>query len=121
MITLENFSDQWLEDVRAGNPSTTELGHRFAEKILRDWHEIDSNSAEVIFCDGAGDGGIDAAIFVKGDAVEDIEGDTWMLVQSKYGSSYSGSDTIISEAQKLFATLEGRRQNFGQLPRYPQS
>lgn len=69
MIGLEQFESQWLEEIVAGNPTTTQLGHRFAEKILRDWHEIDAATAEVILCDGAGDGGIDAAVFVLGDAV----------------------------------------------------
>ena len=66
-------------------------------------------------CDGAGDGGIDAAVFVKEDLQEGIEGDLWILLQSKYGSSYSGADTISSEAQKLFATLEGKREKLSSL------
>jgi hypothetical protein len=115
MISLDEFEQQWLETVRSGSPSTVELGHRFAEKILRDWHEIDAATAEVILCDGSGDGGIDAAIFVKSDPAEDIEGDTWTLVQSKYGSAYSGADTITSEAQKVFATLEGKRDSLSSL------
>lgn len=49
----------------AENPTTTQLGHSFAEKILRNWHETDSTTAEVVLCDGAGDGGIDAAIFIN--------------------------------------------------------
>ena len=48
MISLEDFEQQWLEEIIAGSPSTTQLGHRFAEKILRDWHEIDAATAEVI-------------------------------------------------------------------------
>jgi len=115
MISLEDFEQQWSEDIVAGNPSTTQLGHRFAAKILRDWHEIDSSTDEVILCDGAGDGGIDAAVFIKEDLQEGIEGDTWMLVQSKYGSSFSGADTITTEAQKLFATLEGKREKLASL------
>lgn len=115
MIPLDQFEEQWLEDILAGNPSTTALGHRFAEKMLRDWHEIDSASAEVILCDGAGDGGIDAAIFIREDLEEGIEGDNWILVQSKYGSSYTGADTIGMEAQKLFATLEGKREKLSSL------
>jgi hypothetical protein len=59
-------------------------------RLLRDWHEIDASSSEMILCDGAGDGGIDAAVFVREDISEGIEGDTWILVQSKYGSSYAG-------------------------------
>jgi len=115
MISLEDFEQQWLEEIVAGSPSTTQLGHRFAEKILRDWHEIDSATAEVILCDGAGDGGIDAAVFVKEDLQEGIAGDLWILLQSKYGSSYTGADTITSEAQKLFATLEGKREKLSSL------
>lgn len=115
MISLEQFEQQWLEEVVAGEPSTTHLGHRFAEKILRDWHEIDAATAEVILCDGAGDGGIDAAVFVAEDLTEGIEGDTWILIQSKYGTAFSGADTIGSEAQKLFATLEGKREKLSSL------
>lgn len=109
MITFEEFEAQWLEDVQADSPSTTQLGNRFAQKILRDWLEIDEATAEVILCDGAGDGGIDAAVFVKADPAEGIDGTTWILVQSKYGTALSGPNTITLEAQKLFATLEGRR------------
>jgi len=115
VISLEQFETQWLEEVVSGDPSTTHLGHRFAEKILRDWHEIDAATAELILCDGAGDGGIDAAVFVAEDPSEGIEGDTWILIQSKYGSSFTGSETISSEAQKLFATLEGKRETLSSL------
>jgi len=115
VISLEQFEAQWLEEVVSGSPSTTQLGHRFAEKMLRDWHEIDSATAEIILCDGAGDGGIDAAVFVAEDLLEGIEGDTWILVQSKYGSSFSGSETISAEAQKLFATLEGKREKLSSI------
>lgn len=115
MIPFNEFKTQWLEDIVGGNPSTTQLGHRFAEKILRDWHEIDEATCEIILCDGAGDGGIDAAVFIKGDPQEGIEGDTWMLVQSKYGSAYSGAETITAESQKLFATLEGKRERLSSL------
>ena len=41
MISLEDFEAQWLEEIVKDDPSTVELGHRFAEKILRDWHEIE--------------------------------------------------------------------------------
>jgi hypothetical protein len=115
MISFEDFEQQWLEDILAGNPSTTKLGNRFAAKILRDWHEIDSATSEIILCDGAGDGGIDAVVFTKEDLQEGIEGDTWILVQSKYGSSYTGAETITTEAQKLFATLEGKREKLSSL------
>ena len=115
VISLDQFEAHWLEEVVAGEPSTTQLGHRFAEKILRDWHEIDAATAEVVLCDGAGDGGIDAAVFVPEDPAEGIEGDTWILIQSKYGSAFTGADTLSSEAQKLFATLEGKREKLSSL------
>ena len=115
MISLDQFEALWLEEITAGEPTTTQLGHRFAEKILRDWHEIDSATSEVILCDGAGDGGIDAAVFVRHDADEGIEGDTWMLVQSKYGTAFNGAETISAEAQKVFATLEGKRERLSSL------
>jgi hypothetical protein len=115
MISREEFEKQWLEEITAGSPSSTEKGNRFAQKILRDWHEIDPDTAEIILCDGCGDGGIDAAVFVKEDMEEGIEGDCWMLVQSKYGSAFAGPDTIALEAQKLFATLEGKREKLSSL------
>lgn len=114
-ITFAEFEEQWLEEIRVGTPSTTQLGNRFAQKILRDWHEIDEATAEVILCDGAGDGGIDAAVFVKAEPAEGIEGSTWIIVQSKYGSALGGPNTIALEAQKLFATLEGHRTTLSSL------
>lgn len=115
MIEFSDFESQWLNEVVAGNPSTTELGHRFAEKMLRDWQEVDNATSEIILCDGAGDGGIDAAVFIKADDAEGLEGDGWILIQSKYGHSYSGADTIGLEAQKLFATLEDKRDKLSSL------
>ena len=115
MISLEAFEQQWLEEIRAGEPSTTQLGNRFAQKMLRDWHEIDEAAAEIILCDGSGDGGIDAAVFMTADPDEGIEGDSWMLIQSKYGSALAGASTITLEAQKLFGTLEGKRLSLSSL------
>lgn len=115
MISFDEFESQWLEEIQAGAPSTSQIGNRFAQKILRDWHEIDEATAEVILCDGAGDGGIDAAVFVKADPAEGIDGATWILLQSKYGTALSGPNTITLEAQKLFATLEGRRSSLSSL------
>lgn len=115
VISLEDFEAQWLEEIEAGAPSTTRKGHRFAQKILRDWLDLDMETAEVIYCDGAGDGGIDAAVFVPHDAQEDAVGDTWMLVQGKYGSAFQGADTLFAEAHKVFSTLEGQRDNLSSL------
>lgn len=115
MVSLSDFEAQWLEEIEAGMPSSTRKGHRFAQKILRDWLELDSDAAEIIYCDGAGDGGIDAAVFIPHGSEEGGDGDTWMLVQSKYGSAFKGTDTLFAEAQKVFATLEGQRENLSSL------
>ena len=63
--------------------------------------------AEVILCDGAGDGGIDAAVFVKPDPAEGIDGATWILVQSKYGTALSGPNTITGGLPRI--TIPGTK------------
>jgi hypothetical protein len=112
-ISFEAFREQWLEDVRAGKPSTVELGHRFAYKLLTQWREISDPSDDVIYCDGAGDGGIDVAYLDRsqpGDGDNGATGDTWYLVQSKYGSAFQGVGTLLIESQKVIETLAGQRQ-----------
>ena len=56
-VDFESYRQEWLNDVKLGNPSTTELGHRFARKILTQWRDIDDSSDDLVYCDGAGDGG----------------------------------------------------------------
>jgi hypothetical protein len=60
-LTFEGFSQQWLTEITEGNPSTVELGHRFARKLIVQWLDLDESTVEPIYCDGSGDGGIDAA------------------------------------------------------------
>lgn len=115
MVKFEEFEAQWLEEIRAGDPSTTVLGNRFAQKIIRDWDDVDDAASEVILCDGAGDGGIDAAVFIKADPDENIEGDTWMLIQAKFNTAMAGPETITYEAQKVFSTLEGHNKALSSL------
>lgn len=116
-ISYEDFKAEWLSDVVVGDPSTTELGHRFSRKILGNWLDFNSETEDIIFCDGSGDGGIDAAFLVLGDMVEDgeHEGNTWYLVQSKHGSAFSGSSTILIEGQKILENLRGNRSNLSSL------
>lgn len=116
-LAYEEFKQTWLNDVIEGNPSTTELGHRFSRKILGDWLDFNSETEDVIFCDGAGDGGIDVAFLVLGDILEDgtHEGNTWYLVQSKHGAAFSGSSTILLEGQKILDNLRGNRSNLSSL------
>ncbi len=66
-VTYEAYREQWLEEVREGNPSTTRLGHRFAHKLLTHWLDISEDSEDVVYCDGSGDGGIDIAYLQRAD------------------------------------------------------
>lgn len=120
VVAFEAFRDEWLADVKDGTPSTTELGRRFAVKLLTQWLEIDGHSEDVVYCDGAGDGGIDAACLHRGEGTDvegegRAEGDTWYLVQSKYGSAFAGTSTLIEEAQKVIDTLDGKRPKLSSL------
>jgi hypothetical protein len=52
VISFNEFEQQWLEEIVEGQPSTVHLGHRFAQKLLRDWHEIDASSDTVSVYNG---------------------------------------------------------------------
>lgn len=71
-ITFDNFQAGWLADVIEGHPSTTELGHRFAFKLITQWLDIgqdaaDQDAVDLMYCDGAGDGGVDIAYLQRGE------------------------------------------------------
>lgn len=116
---FESFVQVWLEDVREGTPSTLEIGRRFAHKLLAQWRDADASSIDLVYCDGTGDGGIDVAFLDRGDedtaTEESSGGHTWYLVQSKYGSAFRGSDTLLREGQKVIDTLDGKRTNLSSL------
>jgi len=121
-VTYEAYREQWLEEVREGNPSTTQLGHRFAHKLLTHWLDIGEDSDDVVYCDGSGDGGIDVAYLQRADTGQvgqegepTPDGDTWYLVQSKYGKAFQGTTTLLEEGQKVIDTLDGRRANLSSL------
>lgn len=116
--SFQGFCNEWLADIKMGNPSTIELGRKFAWKLISQYYDLDEASAEVIYCDGTGDGGIDVAFLEKGDHSDDVgttQGDTWYLVQSKYGSAFHGVETILKEGQKVIETLDGRRDRLSSL------
>ncbi|MDQ2745520.1 MAG: hypothetical protein M3Z66_24950 [Chloroflexota bacterium] len=103
-VTLEDFKEEWLRDVRKGSPSTIELGRRFAWKLVTQWLDTDDASDDLVYCDGTADGGIDIAYLDRGEshvgAPDDAPvGDTWYLVQSKYGTSFRCTGTILEEGQ----------------------
>lgn len=108
---FETFLSSWRESIQAGDPSTTELGRRFAHKIVTQWLDAPDSGLEIVYCDGAGDGGVDLAVLDTGADEEDAgqAGHTWYLIQSKYGSAFAGARTLLVEAQKVIETLDGRR------------
>lgn len=119
-VSFDSFLEAWLDDVRLGEPSTLELGRRFARKLLLQWRDIGESGDDLVFCDGSGDGGIDIAYLDRGEEGEEgdetsSEGHTWYLVQSKYGTAFQGSGTLLSEGQKVIDTLDGKRTNLSSL------
>jgi hypothetical protein len=118
-IDFEPFREQWLFDVTSGNPSTIELGRRFAHKLIQQWREVDDSSTDLVYCDGSGDGGIDIAFLDRGDDEGNSEngasGHSWYLVQSKYGAAFQGNTTLLNEGQKVIDTLDGKRQKLSSL------
>jgi hypothetical protein len=116
--TYEQFRNEWLESMREGAPTTVELGNRFAAKLITQWRDVNPDSGDVYYCDGAGDGGIDVALLHRGEAGTDSEapeGDTWYLVQSKYGAAFQGVNTLLAEGRKVIDTLDGRTQHLSSL------
>ena len=92
-LSFDEYKSSWLESIEEGNPTSVEKGHRFAQKLIlqwTDWTEASENS--ITFCDGSGDGGIDVAYLQRGDDSEYSAetGDTWFIIQSKYGSAFQG-------------------------------
>lgn len=118
-VSFEDFRSSWLEDVQADAPSTVDLGRRFALKLVTQWLDTSETTAEFIYCDGSCDGGIDVAILDTGpEELSDdagISGHTWFLVQSKYGTAFAGSSTLLTEGQKVIETLDGRRPRLNSL------
>ena len=119
-LTFEAFEKEWLADIIAGSPNTIELGNRFSRKLVSQWLEFGEDIEspdDIAYCDGTGDGGIDIAYLQRGDDTEENSngGDTWYLVQSKYGSAFTGTKTLLEEAQKLIDTIDGKRSNLSSL------
>jgi hypothetical protein len=118
-VSKEQFANQWLFDIVAGNPSSVELGHRFAQKLITQWLDVSENTDDLVYCDGAGDGGIDIAYLERGESTEadeaETQGHTWYLVQSKYGTAFQGQKTLVDEGRKVIDTLDGRRPRLSAL------
>ena len=112
-ITYEEFCQEWLAEFRSGTLTSLEKGQRFAIKLVTQWLGVVGDDDDLLICDGSGDGGIDIAYLHRADIEDDpqgsqsVEGDTWYLVQSKYGTSFQGQDTIVDEGRKVISTIAG--------------
>ena len=111
-VTFEQFCKEWLSEFRESTLPPFEKGQGFARKLVTQWLGVTEDDEDLVLCDGVGDGGIDIAYLRRadiGDAERDSqadEGDTWYLIQSKYGTAFQGPDTIISEGRKVISTLD---------------
>ncbi len=96
-VSYEEWKDQWLAEIEDESLSPLDKGRRFAAKLVTQWLDVTMDDDDFIICDGSGDGGVDIAYLRRadidvGDKVNDaVEGDTWYLVQSKYGAAMTGS------------------------------
>ena len=125
-ITFEQFSEEWLREFTEGEMSSFEKGRRFAHKLVTQWLGVNDDDPDLVLCDGSGDGGIDIA-YLRRSNVDDAsneddeqsedDGDVWYLVQSKYGSSFQGQETIISEGRKAISTLLGENNRISDATR----
>lgn len=117
VVTYEQFCEEWLAEIRGQSMSSLEKGRHFAIKLITQWLDVTSEDEDLFVCDGSGDGGIDIAYLQRKDLdsgvrnSESAAGDTWYVVQSKYGTSFAGNDSILKDGQKIIDTLEGNSQH----------
>ena len=116
-ITYEQFREEWIADIESEDLSPLEKGRRFGTKIITQWLDVSTEDEDFVVYDGSGDGGIDIAYLQRADRDAEnngdgsSEGDTWYLVQSKYGTSHAGAETILEEGNKIITALQGTKQN----------
>ena len=111
-VSYDRFKEQWLQEVK-NETTNVGKGKVFACKLISEWLDIDPDDEDFYYTDGSHDGGIDVAVLRRSNEDEtesgqsDGSGDTWYLIQSKYGTSLHGKETILSEGSKIFDTLAG--------------
>ena len=119
-ISYQEWKDQWLADIEDESLSPLDKGRRFAAKLITQWLGITTDDDDFIVTDGSGDGGIDVAYLQRSDddtgdqGVDAVEGDTWHLVQSKYGTAFTGTETILREGNKVISTLRGENRSLSE-------
>ena len=119
-VSYQQFCDEWLIAIEDDTLSPLGKGRRFAAKLVTQWLGITTDDDDFVICDGSGDGGIDIAYLRRadidvGDQGNDaVEGDTWYLIQSKYGTAFTGPDTISAEGNKVISTLRGENQHLSE-------
>ena len=122
-VSYQEFHEEWIAEVEDGEPSPLDKGRRFASNLITQWLDVTTDDDDFVICDGSGDGGIDVAYLKRADIDTERhddnseEGDTWYLVQSKYGTAFAGVDTILEEGSKVIATLMGQNQHLSQVSR----
>lgn len=117
--TYKQFRQEWVAEIEDAELSPLGKGIQFAVKLVSQWLDVTTDDDDFVICDGSGDGGIDIAYLQRADgsseeqrnSTETTEGDTWYIVQSKYGTAFTGSDTISQEGHKILRTLEGSSHN----------
>jgi hypothetical protein len=116
-VTFAEFCDEWLREFREGDFSPLDKGRLFAFKLVTQWLDVTEDDEDLELCDGSGDGGIDVAYLHREDADDEnqddqsAKGHTWYLIQSKYGTSFQGSETIMKDGHKVITTLAGENSN----------
>lgn len=119
-ITFSQFCDSYLQRFRDSELSAFEKGREFAIKLVTDWLDVNPDDEDLVLCDGSGDGGIDIAYLRRSETDIDTqdtqsqEGDTWYLIQSKYGTAFQGPETVVSEGRKVIATLAGENDRLSE-------
>ena len=122
-VSYQEFHEEWIAEVEDGEPSPLDKGRRFASNLITQWLDVTTDDDDFVICDGSGDGGIDVAYLKRADIDTERhddnseQGDTWYLVQSKYGTAFAGVDTILEEGSKVIATLMGQNQHLSQVSR----
>ena len=119
-VSYEQFRDAWLAEIEEAQASSLEKGRWFAANLVTEWLDVTTDDEDFVVCDGSGDGGIDIAYLKRADTDtgsrddNSEEGDIWYLVQSKYGTAFAGTDTILKEGNKVITTLQGQNQHLSQ-------